>query len=133
MQNLQSLVALAARLLLAFIFVVDGWQAIGNYSGTAGYMESFGVPGGLLPLVILTELGGGLLVGVGLFARYAGFALSGFALLAALFFHRNFGDSDQAIHFMKDMAISGGFLLLTAFGPGAWSLDAWRRGRGSLP
>ena len=133
MQNLQALVILAARLLLALIFVVDGWQVLTNYSGTAAYMESYGVPGVLLPFVILTELGGGLLVAFGLFARYAGFALAGFSLLTALFFHRNIGDPDQAIHFMKDLAIAGGFLLLTAFGSGPWSLDAWRKGRGSLP
>lgn len=91
------------------------------------------MPGILLPLVILTELGGGLLVAFGLFARYAAFALAGFALLTALFFHWNFGDPDQVIHFMKNLAIAGGFLLLTAFGAGAWSLDTWRRGHGSLP
>ncbi len=133
MSNLQNLFALAARLLLAAIFVFDGWQAIANYSGTAGYMESFGVPGALLPLVIATELGAGLLVALGLFARYAAFALSGFCLLTALFFHWNFGDPGQVIHFMKDLAIAGGFLLLTAFGAGAWALDAWRTRRGSLP
>jgi len=133
MQNLQNLVVLLARLLLAFIFVDEGWLKIANYTGTVGYMESFGVPGILLPLVILTELGGGLLVAFGLFARYAAFALAGFALLTALFFHWNFGDPDQVIHFMKNLAIAGGFLLLTAFGAGAWSLDTWRRGHGSLP
>lgn len=133
MQNLQNLVVLLARLLLAFIFVDEGWLKITNYTGTVGYMESYGVPGILLPLVILTELGGGLLVAFGLFARYAAFALAGFALLTALFFHWNFGDPDQVIHFMKNLAIAGGFLLLTAFGAGAWSLDTWRRGHGSLP
>ncbi len=133
MQNLQNLVVLLAQLLLAFIFVDEGWLKITNYTGTVGYMESYGVPGILLPLVILTELGGGLLVAFGLFARYAAFALAGFALLTALFFHWNFGDPDQVIHFMKNLAIAGGFLLLTAFGAGAWSLDTWRRGHGSLP
>jgi putative oxidoreductase len=133
MQNLQNLFVLAARLLLAFIFVVEGWLKIADYSGTLGYMDSFGVPGIMLPLVILTELGGGLLVAVGLFARLAAFALAGFALLTALFFHWNLGDQEQVIHFMKNLAIAGGFLLLTANGAGAWSLDAWRKGRGSLP
>ncbi len=132
MQNLQNPLALIARLLLAFIFVYDGWLALSDYAGTASYMESSGVSGRLLPLVILTELGGGLLVAFGLFARCAGFALAGFCLLAALLFHRNFADFGEKIHFMKDFAISGGFLLLTAFGPGGWSLDAWRKGRRSL-
>lgn len=132
METLQSLVVLAGRVLLALIFVVDGWLAIANYSGTIAYMESYGVPGVLLPLVILTELGGGLLVAVGLFARFAAFALAGFCLLTALLFHWNFDDFGQVIHLMKDLAIAGGFLLLVAFGAGEWSLDAWRKGRGSL-
>jgi putative oxidoreductase len=133
MQNLQNLFILAGRLFLAFIFVVEGWMKIADYSGVVGYMESYGVPGIVLPLVILTELGGGLLVAVGLFARLAAFALAGFALLTALFFHWNFDDAEQLIHLMKNIAIAGGFLLLTAHGAGPWSLDAWRKGRGSLP
>ena len=76
MQTLQNLFVLAARVLLACIFVVEGWLKIANYSGTVGYMEGYGVPGIVLPLVILTELGGGLLVAFGLFARIAAFATS---------------------------------------------------------
>ena len=49
------------RILLAHIFILSGWSKIGGYAGTQGYMESMGVPGGLLPLVIAVELIGGLL------------------------------------------------------------------------
>src|SRR5262245_8700320 len=126
MRALHDPAVLIARLLLAAIFVVEGVQKIQGYEGVVGYMEANGVSGRLLPLVILTELGGGLCVAFGLFARIAAVALAGFALLTALFFHRNFADPDQFIHFMKNMAIAGGFLLLAANGAGAWSLDAWR-------
>jgi putative oxidoreductase len=126
---MQNLAALAGRLLLALIFVVEGWIKIVSYSGTIGYMEAYGVPSLLLPLVILTELGGGLLVAAGLFARYAAFALAGFCLLTALFFHRDVADTNQFIHFFKNLALAGGFLMLVAFGPGAWSLDRRLRGR----
>ena len=65
-------VVLIARLLLSLIFVVEGWLKISDYAGTqVAYMEANGVTGVLLPLVILTELGGGLLVAFGLFARLA--------------------------------------------------------------
>ena len=57
---------LLARAMLAYIFIVEGAEKIANYSGVAGYMQANGVDGRLLPLVILTELGGGLLVLVGL-------------------------------------------------------------------
>ena len=53
---------LAGRLLLALVFVHEGWSVIGNNSGAAAYMQKFGVPGILLPAVIALELGGGLLL-----------------------------------------------------------------------
>ncbi|HJV79870.1 DoxX family protein [Noviherbaspirillum sp.] len=57
---MDKLINIAARLLMAQIFIISGFSKISGYSGTQGYMEQMGVPGILLPLVILTELGGGL-------------------------------------------------------------------------
>jgi len=128
MGHVPDLAAFAGRLLLALIFVMEGWIKVADYSGTVGYMEANGVPGALLPLVILTELGGGLLVAVGLFTRWAAIALAGFSILTALFFHRDIGSTAQFIHFFKNLAIAGGFLMLAAFGPGGWALDRRRRG-----
>jgi putative oxidoreductase len=118
-----------ARLGLAAIFVIDGWQAMTNYAGVAAYMRSNGVSPLLLPLVILTEFGGGLMIVAGFRARPAAIALAGFCVLTALLFHAGGGGIDQIIHFEKDLAIAGGFLALAAFGPGAWSIDAWRAGQ----
>lgn len=81
------------------------------------------MPGILLPLVILTELGGGLLILVGWQTRIVAFLMAGFTLLAALLFHFKTGDRNQMIHFMKNIAIAGGFLSLVANGAGAWSVD----------
>ena len=126
MERLQPPIAFLARLLLAGIFVLEGWGKIAGYGGVQQYMAAHGVPGALLPLVILTELGGGLCIAVGLFTRYAAFALAGFCGLTAIFFHADFGNPDQFINFLKNLAMAGGFLALTAFGPGAWSVDAVR-------
>jgi putative oxidoreductase len=114
---------LVARAMLAYIFVVSGLTYIGQYAGVVDYMQSNGVDGRLLPLVILTELGGGLLVLFGLKTRWAAIALFGFCLLTAFLFHLG---ADQTIHFRKNIAMAGGFLTLATLGPGAWSLDAWR-------
>lgn len=46
-----------------------------------------------------------------------------YVLIAALIAHRNFGDGNQLSHFMKNMAIVGGFLAIMALGPGAYSVD----------
>ena len=75
----------------------------------------------------ITELGGGLLVLLGLFTRYAAIALAGFCLLAAWFFHYQPGDMMQMINFMKNITIAGGFLVLAGSGPGALALDNLRR------
>jgi putative oxidoreductase len=124
MNKLYPFADLAGRILIATIFVMAGASKITGYAGTAAYMESQGVPGALLPLVIATELGGGLLVVLGLFTRYAALALAGFSILSAVLFHANFGDQAQQIMFMKNFAMAGGFLFLVAHGAGALSLDA---------
>ena len=125
--RLQAPLALLARLLLALIFIVEGWAKLSAYSGTVQYMEQHGVPGILLPLVILTELGGGVLVALGFLTRLAAFALAGFCALTALLFHGTLSDPDELVQFYKDIAMAGGFLGLVAFGPGDWSVDGFAR------
>ena len=114
-------------MILSIIFIQSGWGKIFGYAGTVEHMNAAGVPGALLPLVILTELGGGLLVLLGLFTRYAAIALAGFCVLAAWFFHYQPGDMMQMINFMKNITIAGGFLVLAGSGPGALALDDLRR------
>jgi putative oxidoreductase len=124
---------LLGRVLISAIFILAGFSKIGGYAGTQGYMESMGVPGAVLPLVIITELGGGLLVLVGLWTRAAAFAVGGFSALSALLFHANFSDQTQQILFMKNFAMAGGFLFLVAHGAGAFSIDAWRARKAATP
>ncbi|HEX9583009.1 MAG TPA: DoxX family protein [Gammaproteobacteria bacterium] len=116
----------AGRVLISAMFVMAGLTKIGGYAGTQAYMESQGVPGMLLPLVILLETGGGLAVIVGWQTRIFAFLLAGFCLLAALVFHLDFGDQMQSILFMKNLGLAGGFLFLVANGAGALSLDGRR-------
>jgi putative oxidoreductase len=116
-------IALVGRVAMAYVFIVEGHDKVADMAGTAGYMQANGVDPRLLPLVIATELGGGLMVVAGFGARWAAIAIAGFCVLTAVLFHTS---ADQVIDFQKNIAIGGGFLLLAAFGPGAWSLDAWR-------
>ena len=124
--GLRDAVLFIGRALMAYIFIVEGYGKIVDYSGVAGYMTDHGVTSLLLPLVILTELGGGLMILSGLTTPWAAIALSGFAVLTAVIFHRDSADAEQVINFQKNLAIAGGFLVLAALGPGAWSLDGWR-------
>lgn len=123
---MNNAIVLLARLLLAHIFLLAGFSKITGYAGTQGYMESMGVPGALLPLVIALEIGGSLALIVGLFTRWAALALAGFCVAAALIFHRNFAEQMQMTLFMKNFAMAGGLLLLYVQGAGAFSFDARR-------
>ena len=117
--------AMLSRVLMSAFFINEGAGKIGDVAGTMDYMRSFGVWPLLLPLVILAELGGGLLILFGLATRVTATGLAVYALLTALFFHRDFSDADQLIHFQKNLTIAGGFLALAALGAGRWSLDGW--------
>jgi putative oxidoreductase len=124
---LNNAAKLAARILLAIIFLVSGYGKIVGYAGTSAYMASAGVPGVLLPLVILVEVVGGLMILVGYQTRLAALVLAAFTLLAAVLFHMQFGNQGQTTQFMKNLAIAGGFLQLFATGPGIWSVDGQKR------
>ncbi len=117
---------LAARIFLAALFIIAGLGKIPGYEGTAGYMQSMGVPGMLLPLVIALEIVGGLAIAVGYRTRLAAFLLAGFTVLSGLIFHSPLDPSEQT-QFLKNLAIAGGFLLLVVHGAGRLSLDARRR------
>ncbi|MEH6577703.1 MAG: DoxX family protein [Amphritea sp.] len=126
--NFSVTLSLLARLGLAVIFIMAGLSKIGGYEGTVAYMESMGVPGMLLPAVIALEVLGGAAIVVGFLTRLAAFGLAVFCILTALLFHFNLNDQMQFILFWKNIAITGGFLLLMANGAGAYSVDA-RMGR----
>jgi putative oxidoreductase len=117
---------IAARILMSQIFIISGLGKISGYAGTQAYMAKMGVPGMLLPLVILTELGGGLALLAGFQTRWVALALAGFCVVSALIFHLNFSDQMQMINFMKNMAMAGGLLMFVRFGNAASSID--RRG-----
>jgi putative oxidoreductase len=114
---------LLGRCLLAILFLHESWVKIMAYGGAVQYAEAHGVPGQLLPAAIALELGGGLLLVAGLAVRAAAFLLAGFCVVTAVIFHTNFSEPGQSLHFEKDLAIAGGFLILCFRGAGPWSLD----------
>lgn len=119
---LDGLLSVAVRVLLAFIFIMAGYSKIGGYEGTQGYMEAMGVPGFMLPLVILLELGGGLALLIGLQTRLIAAALAGFCVISGVLFHSD-PDSIQQIMLMKNFAIAGGLLALVRTGAGRFGVD----------
>ncbi|MGJ8623560.1 MAG: DoxX family protein [Yoonia sp.] len=124
-----------ARILLALMFIISGLQKISGYEGTQGYMEFMGVPGALLPIVIVLEVVAGIGLLIGFQARISAILLAGFTIVAGTLFHLvpSFGmegmaAQNEVIHFMKNLSITGGLLLVVTFGAGAFSVDNRRSG-----
>ena len=121
---------LAARILLAILFIVAGLGKLADVQAFTGYMAAGGVPAFLAWPVIALELLGGIAVLLGFQTRIAALALGGFSILAGLMFHFDPANQMQMTMFMKNIAIAGAFLILSVAGPGALSVDARR---GSVP
>lgn len=122
--TLSSATELLGRILLSALFLISGIGKLTAYSATAGYMASVGVPGLLLPLVILIEVGGAIAIIVGWKTRLVSVLLAGFTLVTAALFHHDFADQTQMIMFLKNVSIAGAFLILAVNGAGRYSLDA---------
>lgn len=125
MSKPNDVAALVGRIFIAVLFELSGLSKLGAPGATQAYIAAFGLPAPLLAYLLSTavELIGGALLIVGFRAREAAVVLAAFSLVAAAFFHRNFADQNQFIHFVKDVAITGGLLQIAAFGPGRFALD----------
>jgi putative oxidoreductase len=117
------------RLLIALIFVLSGLSKIGAPANTIAYIQSSGAPfaPGAFAVAVIVEVIGGLALLVGFQTRLTAGALAIFTLATAVLFHNNMADQNQMIHFLKNVAITGGLLQVVAFGAGAFSLDNWRK------
>jgi putative oxidoreductase len=125
LESQSDLALLIGRLFYSSLFVLFGYFKVTAYSGTVTYMAAKGLPAPSLfaVLAIVFELGGGFLMLVGYQTRLVALALAVYTLAAALIAHTNFADTNQLIHFMKNMAIVGGSLAFFVSGAGAYSLD----------
>jgi len=121
---MNSLAALAGRILLALIFLLSGIEKITGYAMTLGYMTKAGLPFPqvLLVVSVIVEIGCALALIVGWKTRPAAIALVIWMIPVTLIFHNPAAGGDAMIHFMKNVAITGGLLMVFASGPGVWSL-----------
>jgi len=114
---------LIGRVFISGVFLLSGFSKIGNYDGTVGWMESFGLPGFLLIPAIILEILAPILIIIGYQTKIAAGALSLFCLATAIIFHTDFSDQMQFIAFMKNLALAGGFLFLVVNGAKGYCLD----------
>ena len=118
-----NILYLIGRVFISGVFLLSGFSKIGNYDGTVGWMESFGLPGFLLIPAIILEIIAPILIIIGYQTRIAAGALSLFCLATAIIFHTDFSDQMQFVAFMKNLALAGGFLFLVVNGAKGYCLD----------
>jgi putative oxidoreductase len=127
-EKLQAAAQLLGRIMLAAIFLWSGWGKFNAAEATQAFIAKVGMPMPVLAYyaAVAIELAGGIALIVGFKTRWAAAFLAIYTLVAALYFHANFEDRNQLIHFMKNIAIVGGFLQLVVLGGGCLSLDSRR-------
>jgi putative oxidoreductase len=133
-QQFQNPLALAARILMALLFLLSGFGKITGFAGTAGYIASKGLP---LPelgavIAIVVEFGGALALIAGFQTRLVALVMAVFSVIAGVLFHNYWAmPADQVminqIMFLKNLSIAGGLLMMSAYGAGSLSLDAKRQ------
>lgn len=127
----RDLAALVGRVLLVFLFIYSGFNKIFGFAGTEAEIASKDVP---LPVIattiaIIVECIGGAMIAFGWKARWAAIAVAAFTLVATILFHNFWAMTDAAaiaankLHFLKNVAVIGGLLLVYAFGPGRYSVE----------
>jgi putative oxidoreductase len=129
--NINDVFILAARLLLAALFLIFGWRKLRDYSGTVSQIVQMGAPMPALAaaVALFMELPVALAVAVGAFARPSALLLALYTLGTAFVGHRYWRLAgtdlvDSMDGFYKDLSIMGGLLLLHVTGPGKYSIDA---------
>jgi len=123
--------ALLGRVLLAALFIWSGFGKVsGGFEGVASGIAAKGlpVPSVLAAIAIAIELGGGILLLIGLRARWIALLFVLFLLVITPVYHDFWNATGNAvmgqkINFMKNVAILGGMLMVFAFGPGRYSID----------
>lgn len=135
-----SLVIFIARLALAILFLWGGAMKLLGYGGFVSYLHSKGVPYAAYATIVATaiELLGGIALVLGVRTRSVAFVLAVYAIVTAILGHDFWNmtqaslQQDAVVHFWKNVAIAGGFLLLTVTGAGRASVDGLRAPRGGL-
>jgi putative oxidoreductase len=112
------------RVLLSVIFILSGLGKLPHFHDIAGMMAAKGIPLASVALVLtlFIEIGGGLLVLTGYKAQYAALVMALWLIPVTLVFHHFWGipaeqQQDQTVHFLKNVAIMGGLLILAYASP----------------
>jgi putative oxidoreductase len=106
--------ATTGRALLSLLFIVAGLTKLAGPKPFLAHMAQVRVPGAILPLVALFEIGAGTALLVGWNMRVAAGLLCVFCIATALVFHLHLKDRAERTQFAKDLALSGALAMIAA-------------------
>ena len=126
MQVTDNVAMLLGRALLSLLFIIGGIIKLLGPAATQAGFAKLGLPmvEAAWVLAVVVEVGGGLAMLLGLYARPIAVVLAIWCVATALIAHSHIAERAQEIQFFKNMGLTGGFLYVAVFGAGAWSLDA---------
>ena len=133
MKTCDRFMPLVGRILMSVIFLLSGVMKLMNFSGSVAFLASKGMPMANIMLIgaIAVEILGALCLIFGFQTRIAALIMFLYLIPTTLIF-QNFWAlqgamrADMQIHFLKNLAIMGGLLMVASFGPGKVSADACR-------
>ena len=120
---MSNLFDLLGRIFISSIFLLSGYNKIFNYTDTVTWMEGFGVPGFLLAPAIILEILLPVLIIIGYRTQISAMILGVFCITTAFIFHSDFSNQMQVIAFLKNFALTGGFIFIAVNGPKEWSIE----------
>ena len=130
MKNLENALNLLGRIAIAALFLPAGLNKLMGIEGTTGYFDSLGLPAAalLVWVVIAIEVLGGIALILGYQTRLVAIGLAIFTVVASIAGHAFWAAPADAafiaqLLFYKNIAVTGGLLILASSGPGSISID----------
>ncbi len=120
---MSNLLDLVGRILISFLFLLNGIYKISNYYETVDWIEGFGLPGFLIIPAIILEIIAPLSIILGYKVKISASLLCLFCISTAFIFHSDFSNQMQLNSFLKNIGLAGGFLFLAINGAKGYSLD----------
>ena len=111
------------RIFISSLFIFEAFKKFSLKEETIFYMEDYGVPEILFYPALLFEMIFPILLIIGYKTKISAFAMFIFTIVVTIIFHSDFGDQIQLMAFLKNLAIAGGFLIISTNEPKVCTLD----------
>lgn len=125
----QDFLLLVGRVLIGWIFIASGWRKLLDISAFVATMPRRGLPDFLGYVAPFVEFVGGVFIVFGFATRYSALLMIMFMFIATFSSHRYWDYADPAQYaaqnsnFWKNVAMTGGIVLLFVVGAGRYAVD----------